>query len=69
MFSRHVSGVLTGTLNRVMIVEMGVAAWLVSLMVSLPTSCPFPSLDWISFRHPSLQQSVGGGFRIYGLAP
>ena len=27
---------LTGTLNRVMIVEMGVAAWLVSAMVALP---------------------------------
>ena len=27
---------LTGTLNRVMIVELGVAAWLVALMVSLP---------------------------------
>ena len=27
---------LNGTLNRVMIVELGVAAWLVSLMVALP---------------------------------
>ena len=27
---------LTGTLNRIMIVELGVAAWLVGLMVSLP---------------------------------
>ncbi|WP_274520593.1 BCD family MFS transporter [Ectothiorhodospira variabilis] len=27
---------LTGTLNRVMVVEMGVGAWLVALMVSLP---------------------------------
>lgn len=27
---------LTGTLNRVMIVEMGVPAWLVGVMISLP---------------------------------
>ena len=27
---------LTGTLNRVMIVELGVSAWLVALMVALP---------------------------------
>jgi MFS transporter, BCD family, chlorophyll transporter len=36
---------LTGTLNRVMIVEMGVQAWLVALMVSLPLLiAPFRAL-------------------------
>ena len=27
---------LTGTLNRIMVIELGQAAWLVSLMISLP---------------------------------
>jgi len=36
---------LTGTLNRVMIVELGVPAWLVGLMVSLPIMfAPFRAL-------------------------
>jgi BCD family chlorophyll transporter-like MFS transporter len=36
---------LTGTLNRVMIVELGVPAWLVALMVSLPlVVAPFRAL-------------------------
>jgi BCD family chlorophyll transporter-like MFS transporter len=36
---------LVGTLNRVMIVELGVPAWLVALMVSLPiVSAPFRAL-------------------------
>lgn len=36
---------LTGTLNRVMIVELGVSAWLVGLMVSLPlVFAPFRAL-------------------------
>lgn len=36
---------LTGTINRVMIVELGVPAWLVSLMVSLPlVFAPFRAL-------------------------
>ncbi len=36
---------LTGTLNRVMIVELGVSAWLVALMVSLPlVFAPFRAL-------------------------
>jgi BCD family chlorophyll transporter-like MFS transporter len=40
---------LVGTLNRVMIVELGVAAWLVALMVALPlVSAPFRAL--IGFR-------------------
>jgi BCD family chlorophyll transporter-like MFS transporter len=39
------TALLVGTLNRVMIVELGVAAWLVALMVSLPiVSAPFRAL-------------------------
>ena len=39
------TALLVGTLNRVMIVEMGVAAWLVSLMVALPLLfAPFRAL-------------------------
>jgi BCD family chlorophyll transporter-like MFS transporter len=30
------TALLVGTLNRVMIVELGVPAWLVALMVALP---------------------------------
>ncbi len=49
-------GVLTvGTLNRVMIVELGVGAWLVSLMVALPLLfAPFRALvGFKSDRHRS----------------
>jgi len=36
---------LTGTLNRIMIVELAVPAWLVGLMVSLPVAfAPFRAL-------------------------
>ncbi len=39
------SALLMGTLNRVMIVELGVAAWLVALMVALPIlAAPFRAL-------------------------
>jgi MFS transporter, BCD family, chlorophyll transporter len=39
------TALLVGTLNRVMIVELGVAAWLVSLMVALPiVAAPFRAL-------------------------
>ena len=31
-----ITALMIGTLNRVMIVELGVAAWLVSLMLALP---------------------------------
>ena len=37
---------LVGTLNRVMIVEMGMAAWIVSLMVALPILI-LPGAVWI----------------------
>lgn len=49
---------LVGTLNRVMIVEMGVAAWLVSLMVSLPVLvAPFRAL--VGFRSDSHRSVLG----------
>ena len=39
------TGLLVGTLNRVLIVELGVAAWLVALMVALPlVFAPFRAL-------------------------
>lgn len=53
---------LIGTLNRVMIVEMGVAAWLVSLMVALPlVFAPFRAL--IGFRS-DMHKSVLGWKRV-----
>ncbi len=49
---------LTGTLNRVMIVELGVAAWLVALMVSLPLIfAPFRVL--IGFRSDTHRSFLG----------
>jgi BCD family chlorophyll transporter-like MFS transporter len=49
---------LIGTLNRVMIVEMGVSAWLVSLMVALPlVSAPFRAL--IGFRSDTHRSVLG----------
>jgi MFS transporter, BCD family, chlorophyll transporter len=39
------TALMVGTLNRVMIVELGVGAWLVSLMVALPlVAAPFRAL-------------------------
>jgi BCD family chlorophyll transporter-like MFS transporter len=49
---------LIGTLNRVMIVELGVAAWLVSLMVALPLIfAPFRAL--IGFRSDTHRSVLG----------
>lgn len=49
---------LVGTLNRVMIVELGVAAWLVSLMVALPlVFAPFRAL--IGFRSDTHRSVLG----------
>ena len=49
---------LTGTLNRVMIVEMGVASWLVSLVVALPlVSAPLRAL--IGFRSDEHKSILG----------
>ena len=49
---------LTGTLNRVMIVELGVSAWLVALMVSLPlVFAPLRAL--IGFRSDNHRSVLG----------
>ena len=49
---------LSGTLNRVMIVELGVATWLVALMVSLPlVFAPLRAL--IGFRSDTLRSALG----------
>ena len=49
---------LTGTLNRVMIVELGLPAWLVSLMVALPlTFAPLRAL--IGFRSDVYRSALG----------
>jgi MFS transporter, BCD family, chlorophyll transporter len=47
---------LNGTLNRVMIIEMGVPSWLVALMISLPVlAAPFRAvLGFRSDNHRSL---------------
>ncbi len=49
---------LTGTLNRVMIVELGVAAWIVSLMISLPILfAPLRAL--VGFRSDHHRSALG----------
>lgn len=49
---------LTGTLNRVMILELGVPAWLVALMVSLPLlAAPFRAL--VGFRSDTHRSHLG----------
>ena len=49
---------LTGTLNRVMIVELGVPAWLVGLMVSIPVLiAPFRAL--IGFKSDTHKSVLG----------
>jgi BCD family chlorophyll transporter-like MFS transporter len=49
---------LVGTLNRVMIVELGVSAWVVSLMVSLPlVFAPFRAL--VGFRSDTHRSVLG----------
>ena len=59
---------LNGTLNRVMIVELGVPAWLVSLMVALPlVFAPFRAL--IGFRPtPTARRSAGSACPTSGSA-
>jgi MFS transporter, BCD family, chlorophyll transporter len=53
---------MVGTLNRVMIVEMGVAAWLVALMIALPLlAAPFRAL--IGFKS-DVHRSVLGWRRV-----
>ena len=49
---------LVGTLNRVMIVELGVSAWLVSAMVALPlVFAPFRAL--VGFRSDTHRSVLG----------
>ncbi|MEO0621187.1 MAG: PucC family protein [Pseudomonadota bacterium] len=49
---------LTGTLNRVMIVELGVSAWLVALMAALPMLvAPFRAL--LGFRSDTHRSAIG----------
>ncbi len=52
------TGLLVGTLNRVMIVEFGVHAWLVALMVSLPlVFAPFRAL--LGFKSDTHKSAFG----------
>jgi MFS transporter, BCD family, chlorophyll transporter len=52
------TALLVGTLNRVMILELGVAAWLVALMVSLPVlSAPFRA--FVGFRSDTYRSALG----------
>ncbi|MEL6607339.1 MAG: PucC family protein [Pseudomonadota bacterium] len=49
---------LLGTLNRVMIVELSVAAWIVALMIALPVmSAPFRAL--LGFRSDTHRSAIG----------
>ncbi|MEL7301409.1 MAG: PucC family protein [Pseudomonadota bacterium] len=49
---------LLGTLNRVMIVELGVAAWIVAVMIALPVvSAPFRAL--LGFRSDTYRSAIG----------
>ena len=49
---------LLGTLNRVMIVELGVAAWIVAVMVALPVLiAPFRAL--LGFRSDNYRSAIG----------
>jgi len=57
-----VTALLVGTLNRIMIVELGVGAWLVSLMVAVPLLvAPFRAL--VGFRS-DVHRSVLGWRRV-----
>ncbi|MEK8031288.1 PucC family protein [Ideonella sp. DXS29W] len=52
------SALLVGTLNRVMIVELGVAAWLVSAMVALPLlAAPWRAL--VGFKSDTHRSALG----------
>lgn len=49
---------LLGTLNRVMIVELSVAAWIVAVMIALPVvSAPFRAL--LGFKSDTYRSSIG----------
>ena len=52
------TALLVGTLNRVMIVELGVSAWLVSLMIALPLLfAPFRAL--VGFKSDTHRSILG----------
>ena len=52
------TALLLGTLNRVLIVELGVAAWIVSVMVALPLlAAPFRAL--VGFRSDTHRSFIG----------
>jgi BCD family chlorophyll transporter-like MFS transporter len=52
------TALLIGTLNRVMIVELGVGAWLVSLMVAIPLLfAPFRAL--VGFKSDTHRSVLG----------
>jgi BCD family chlorophyll transporter-like MFS transporter len=52
------TALLVGTLNRVMIVELGVAAWLVALMVALPiVAAPFRA--FVGHRSDTFASAIG----------
>ncbi|MGA1302197.1 MAG: PucC family protein, partial [Burkholderiaceae bacterium] len=52
------TALLVGTLNRVLIVELGVAAWLVASMVALPVLvAPFRAL--VGFRSDTHRSAIG----------
>ena len=58
---------LGGTLNRVMIVELGVDAWLVALMIALPVMfAPFRILVGHRSDHHRSVLADGGGCRMSG---
>jgi len=52
------AALLVGTLNRVMIVELGVAAWLVALMVALPLLVA-PFRAFVGFRSDTHASALG----------
>jgi BCD family chlorophyll transporter-like MFS transporter len=52
------TALMVGTLNRVMIVELGVAAWFVSAMIAIPlVAAPFRAL--IGFRSDTYRSALG----------
>ena len=52
------AALMVGTLNRVMIVELGISAWLVALMVALPTlAAPFRAL--IGHKSDTYASAIG----------
>ena len=60
---------LIGTLNRVMIVELGVPAWLVALMVSLPlVFAPLPRAGRLHARTTTARCWAGGACPTSGSA-